>query len=95
MLINIQKRKGVEYFQYHTLRDVLKVEGDILKEFAEKYREVKVQTLRKKIIIRKYATVQGQTGLMNAMFMGTESAPGRRSQEARDRRFSNTRRFDS
>ena len=30
------------YFQYQTLRDVLKVEGDRLKEFDEKYREVNV-----------------------------------------------------
>ena len=32
------------------MRDVLKVESDRLKEFAEKYREVKVQTSRKKIV---------------------------------------------
>ena len=31
---------------------------------------------------------------MNTMFIGTESASKRRSQEARVRRFSNTRRFD-
>ena len=47
MLMKVQKRKGMEHFQYQTLRDVLKVEGDRLKEFADKYREVKVQTSRK------------------------------------------------
>ena len=41
MLMKVQKRKGMEHFQYQTLRDVLKVEGDRLKEFADRYREVK------------------------------------------------------
>ena len=36
MLKKVQKRKGMEQFQYQALRDVLKVEGDRLKEFAEK-----------------------------------------------------------
>ena len=33
----------MEHFQYQTLRDVLKVEGDRMKEFVTKYREVKVK----------------------------------------------------
>ena len=43
MLKKVQKRKGMEQFQYQALRDVLKVEGDRLKEFEQKYIEVKVQ----------------------------------------------------
>ena len=43
MLKKVQKRKGIEQFQYQALRDVLKVEGDRLKEFEQKYIEVKVQ----------------------------------------------------
>lgn len=36
MLRKVQKRRGMEHFQYQTLRDVLKVEGDRMKEFEEK-----------------------------------------------------------
>ena len=46
MLRKVQKRRGMEHFQYQTLRDILKVEGDKMKEFVENYREVKVQTSR-------------------------------------------------
>ena len=85
----------MEQFQYQTLRDILNVEGDRLKEFAEKYRKVKVQTSRKKIVNTKYATSQ-EPGVMNTMFMGIESPSRRRSQEAREaRRLSNIRRYDS
>ena len=79
--MKIQRRKGMEHFQYQTLRDVLKVEGDRFKEFVEKYREVQVQTSRKKMVKTQYAMGQG-TGEMNMMFMGTESQSRRRSQEA-------------
>ena len=93
--MKVQKRKGLEHFQYQTIRDVLKVEGNRLKEFADKYREMKVQTSRKRIVNALYDTAKG-TGEMNKMFMGTESQSRRRSQEAREaRRFSNTRRYDS
>ena len=44
MLRKVQKRRGMKRFQYQTLRDDLKVEGDRMKEFEEKYRKVKVQT---------------------------------------------------
>ena len=49
MLPEAQKRKGIEQFQYQILRDVLKVEGDRMKEFVTKYLEVKVKTSRKKV----------------------------------------------
>ena len=85
----------MDHFQYQTLRDILKVESARLKEFADKYREVKVQTSRKKIVNTQYAMAQG-TGVMNRMFMGTKSPSRRRSQEAREARiFPNTRRYDS
>ena len=45
----IKKSKVMEHFQYQTLRDVLKVEGDRMKEFVTKYQEVKVQTPRQKV----------------------------------------------
>ena len=54
------------------LRDVLKVEGDRLKEFADKYRELYVQNLRKRIVNAQYAMAKG-TGKMSTMFMGTEN----------------------
>ena len=62
----------------------MKVECDRLKEFADKFREVKVQTSRKRIVNTQYATARG-AGEMNTMFMGTESQSRRRSQEARPR----------
>ena len=66
-----------------------------MREFAEKYRDVKVQTSLKKIINAQYATAHRGTGVMNTMFMETECPLKRRSQEAReDRIFSTTRRFD-
>ena len=49
-----EKRRGMEHFQYQTLRDFLKVEEDGMKEFVEKYREVKVQTSREKTINTHY-----------------------------------------
>ena len=36
MLNKVQKRRRMEHFQYQTLRDVLKVEGDRMKEFVAK-----------------------------------------------------------
>ena len=84
MLMKVQKRKEMEDFQYQTLRDVLMGEGDRLKEFADKYREVKVQTSRKMTVNAQYATAKG-TGEMNTRFMGTESRSRRRSHEARAR----------
>ena len=64
----------MEHLQYQMQSDVLKIEGDRLKAFAEKYREVKVEISRKKITNMQYATVQGGEGVMNTMFVGTESA---------------------
>ena len=48
----------MKHFQYQTLRDVLKVEEDRLKEFEEKYREVKVQTSREKAVNTHYNEAQ-------------------------------------
>ena len=39
MLKKAQKRKGMNDFQYHALRDILKVEGDRTKEFIQKYKK--------------------------------------------------------
>ena len=44
-----QKRRGMEHFQYQALRDVLKKEGNTMKEFVAKYREVRVQVSRQKM----------------------------------------------
>ena len=95
MLNKVQKRKGMEQFQYQALRDVLKVEGDRLKEFEQKYIEVKVQTSRYKTISTQYSTESHTEDTHNTMFMGTECLSRRRSQEARYRRESNKRRQDS
>ena len=61
-----------------------------MKGFADKYREIKVQTSRRKIVNTQYAIAQGGTGVMNTIFMRRESASRRRSQEAKDRKFSFT-----
>ena len=45
MLKKAQKRKCMNNFQYHALRDILKV-GDRTKEFIEKYKEVRVRCSR-------------------------------------------------
>ena len=57
MLKKVQKRRGMEHFQYQTLKDVLKVEGDRIKEFVTKYQEVKVQTSRQKVFNTQYCIV--------------------------------------
>ena len=43
----------------------------------------------------QFSMVQKGGGSLNTMFMGTESLSRRKSQEARNRRESNTRRQDS
>ena len=58
MLKKVQKRKGMEHFQYQELRDVLKVEGDRMKEFVAKYLEVKFQTSREKIVNTQYSSLK-------------------------------------
>ena len=85
----------MEHFQYQTLTDILKMEGDRMKEVVEKYREVKVQTSREKTINTQYNDAQGVDDECNTMFMGTDSISWRRYQEVRNRRDSNTRREDS
>ena len=45
-------------FQYHALRDVLKVEGDRTKEFVAKYKEVIEQTSREKVNSAQLNTVE-------------------------------------
>ena len=54
MLQEAQKRKRMDSFQFQSLRDVLKIEGDRMKEFVTKYCEVKVQTSRKKVTKAMY-----------------------------------------
>ena len=83
------------HFQYQTLRYVLKKEGDRIKEFVTKYWEVKVQTSRKKVANTQYSTAQHNTTYHNTVFMGSESLSRRRSNDARNRRESATRRQDS
>ena len=42
-----RKRKSVEMLQYQALRDVVKAGGDtVVKNFGEKFRELKVEGLR-------------------------------------------------
>ena len=43
MLKKVQKRRGMEHFQYQALRDVLKQDGYKMKNFMANYRELKVQ----------------------------------------------------
>ena len=74
MLKKVEKRRGMEHFQYQTLRYVLKVEGDRMKEFVAKYREVKVKTSRQKVI-----NIQLNQRSHNTMFKGTESLSRRKS----------------
>ena len=48
-------------FQYQVLRDVVKAGGEtVVKNFGEKFRELKLEGLRKKTIV-------------DTLFMGTES----------------------
>ena len=50
ILKKAQKRRGMNDFPYHALRDISKVEGDRTKEFVDKYKEVRVQTLRGNVV---------------------------------------------
>ena len=51
MLQMARKGKSVELFQYQALRDVVKAGGEtVVKNFGEKFRELKVEGLRKKMI---------------------------------------------
>ena len=63
----------MEHFQYQALRDVLKVEGDRMKEFEEKYREVKVQTSREKAVNAHYNEAQGVEEECSTIFIVTDS----------------------
>ena len=90
MLKKAQKRIGMNDFQYHVLRDVLNIEGDRIKDFIEKYKEVRVQISRGKIANAQYSTSNNGESPLNTMFMGKDSL-SRRGQEARDKRESITR----
>ena len=94
MLKKVQKRRGMELFQYQALRDVLKQDGDKMKNFVAKFTEVKDQVSRDKNISIQY-TSQGEDDVNNIMFISTNSLARKRCQEARNRRESNTRRQDS
>ena len=66
-----------------------------MKEFLEKYKEVRVQTSREKVTSAQFSMAKNGGDPLNTMFMGSESLSRRQSQEARNRRESNTRRQDS
>ena len=85
MLKKVQKRRGMEYLQYQDLRDALKKEGDTMKEFVDKYKEVRFQVLREKNISIQY-TSKGGEDVNYTMFMGSYSLARKKSQEARSRR---------
>ena len=60
----------MEMFQYQALIDVVKAGGEtVVKNFEEKFRELKVEGLKKKTI--------------EALFMGTESGARRNFQDRR------------
>ena len=82
-------------FSIPSIKKFLKKEGDRIKEFVTKYREVRVQVSRDKNISIQYSSAQGEEDVSNTMFMGTDSLSRKRSQEARTRRESNTLRQDS
>ena len=65
-----------------------------MKEFVEKYKEVRVQTSREKVTSAQFSMAKNGGDPLNTMFMGSESLSRRQSQEARNRRESNTRRQD-
>ena len=87
MLKKAQKRKGMNDFKYHALRDVLKVKGDKTKEFGEKYNEVRMQNSRGKVNNAQFSTVE-EKSQHDTMYMGMESMARKRSQETRNRRVS-------
>ena len=60
---------------------MLQIEGDRLKEFEQRYREVKVKTSRHKTISTQYSTEQSTEASNNTIFLGTEILSRRRSQE--------------
>ena len=74
----------MEHFQHQTLRDALK-KGDVMKEFVDKYKEVRIQVSRDKNLSIQYAS-QGGEDVNNTMFIGTNSLARNRSQEGRIRR---------
>merc|ERR1711895_164826 len=50
MMVQTRKRKGIESFQLQGLRDVVKKGGEeVMKEFREKYRELKIESNRGKV----------------------------------------------
>ena len=68
MLQMTRKRKSVEMFQYQAMRDVVKAGGDtVMKNFGDKFRELKVEGSRKKTV--------------ETPFMGTESGARRNFQD--------------
>ena len=50
MMIETKKRKGIESFQLQELRNVVKTGGeDVMKDFREKYRALKIESNRGKV----------------------------------------------
>ena len=83
-----RKRKSVEMFQYQALRDVFKAGGyTVVKNFGEKFRELKVEGSRKKTVKTLYIrrNFQDLPNLKNlqALFMGTESGARQNFQDRR------------
>ena len=50
----------MEHFLYPAFRDVLKVEGDRMREFVAKYWAFNVQTPKEKVINIQYKTAKGE-----------------------------------
>ena len=49
MMVETKKRKGIENYQLQELRKVVKANGDnVLKDFRDKYRELKIESNRGK-----------------------------------------------
>ena len=78
MMVQTKKRKGIENYQLQELRNVVKKNGDnVMKDFRDKYRELKIESNR------------GKTA--DTFYMGKQSLSRQRYHNQRTRRDSQGR----
>ena len=72
MFIEVLKREGMEAFQLQELRNVVKTGGEVMTRFRDKYKELRIETGRKKTV--------------DSYYMGRQSKSRERYQNSRIRR---------
>ena len=94
MLWTVKKRKKMETYEYHILRDVVKKEeGEAMSmRFEEKYKELKVEGKREKVVETHY---MGSESLSRQRYQRSQSRDRGRSWNRQDQNRGRSRSFGS